>query len=177
MVIGAFFILLVSGELLLGRTLWGSPGVPSLATSQANGHFTSQSFVDPYSLTHVSHGLLLFGAVRLVARQMPVPQVRVAVMAMEGVWEMVENSDFIIRRYRATTISQDYYGDSIANSLGDMLACLVGLWAASRLSTRLSVVIFFSIELALLWLIKDSLLVNVIMLIFPISEIRSWQGL
>lgn len=176
LLVGAFFIAVVIAQLFLGRTPWGSPGVPGLVTADAHGPYTSQFLFDPYTLTHVTHGVVFYGAVRMIARRLTTPQAAVVVMAIEGVWEIFENSDLIINRYRETTISQDYYGDSIVNSFGDMLACLGGLWLTSRLSRRLSIAFFLALELVLLVLIKDSLLLNVIMLIYPVTAIKLWQG-
>jgi hypothetical protein len=96
-------------------------------------------------------------------------------VAVEGSWELLENSSFIINRYRTETLSVGYQGDSIINSLGDILCCAIGFMIAIRLGWRLSIVLFLLIESALLFLIRDSLLLEIIMLIHPIESIKTWQ--
>jgi hypothetical protein len=97
------------------------------------------------------------------------------VLAIEGCWEIVENTHFVIDRYREATAALGYTGDSILNSLGDMLACWLGAVLARRLGWNVTWVLFFAVEVMLLATIRDSLLVNVLMLLYPISAIKAWQ--
>ena len=94
---------------------------------------------------------------------------------VECLWEVVENSGPVIDRYRAATIAIGYQGDSVANSLGDILACAAGFVLASRIGWRASVVVFIATELALLVWIRDDLLLNIIMLVYPSETIKAWQ--
>ena len=94
---------------------------------------------------------------------------------VESGWEMFENSTYIIEKYRANTISLDYFGDSVLNSVGDVLACGIGYWIAARLGWWRSMAFFVLMELVLLIWIKDSLLLNVVMLIYPSDAIKNWQ--
>jgi hypothetical protein len=94
---------------------------------------------------------------------------------MEGFWEVVENSPFVIERYRSHTAALGYEGDSIANSLGDILSCAIGFALARRLGLWGSIILFGGTELALLIWIRDSLLLNVLMLIHPFEGVRGWQ--
>lgn len=135
----------------------------------------SQHFLDPYSFTHVLHGFLLFWFLSLVAgRLWPIWQLTLAIF-LEAIWEVVENAQFIIERYREATISIGYAGDTILNSTGDILVCGLGFWLARRLGWRLSIVVFFLTELVLLVWIRDSLILNVIMLLYPVESIKTWQ--
>lgn len=94
---------------------------------------------------------------------------------MEAIWEIVENLPFIIELYRTTTISKDYTGDSVANSVIDILACVLGYWIAYRLRVGQSVMLFLVTEFVLMLTIRDSLILNVLMLIWPIELIEQWQ--
>lgn len=90
-------------------------------------------------------------------------------------WELLENSDFILERYRAVTISLDYWGDSIFNSLGDLVSCSLGFLVASRLKWMHSLAVYFAAELIALFWFRDNLTLNIIMLIYPIEAIKTWQ--
>ena len=89
---------------------------------------------------------------------------------------MIENTDFVINRYRAVTISLDYYGDSVLNSVSDIVAMVVGFVAASRLSTWMVIALTVAFELFVAWSIRDNLLLNILMLVYPLESIRSWQA-
>ena len=160
----------------MDRTPFCKCGIVSLWSADVLSNQNSQQFTDPYTFTHVIHGALLYGFVLLVAgKRISAGAMLVWAVALESGWEILENTDFIIDRYRETTISLDYYGDSILNSIGDILAMAVGFFLALRLPGRVTAVGAFALDTALLFLIHDSLLVNIIMLVYPIDAIRQWQ--
>ena len=128
----------------------------------------SQHLVDPYTLSHLQHGIGLYllltrsGAARLT------PDMRLLLVALvEAAWEITENTNWMIERYRTTTISLDYYGDSILNSLCDYLACVAGVLLAVRLPWQISLGLFVALEVLCICWIRDSLLLNILMLALP----------
>jgi hypothetical protein len=135
----------------------------------------SQQFLDPYSFTHLLHGLIFCG---LFAWMMPrlswVWRFWFAV-SVETLWEVVENTDHIIARYRGLTAAIGYQGDTILNSFGDILSFGIGFMLARHLGFRRSLALFFITGLVLLIWIKDGLILNVIMLTYPIEAIKTWQ--
>lgn len=158
-----------------GRVWWCSCGSPWPISTDVWSLHNSQHLFDPYSLAHVLHGLVFYGALYLVRDKVSLRWRVLLIVAAETAWELFENSEFVINRYRTTTVSVDYRGDSIANSLCDIIACGVGAWLAARLGLRASVALFLAIELLLLVWIRDSLIINIIMLVHPIQAIKDWQ--
>jgi hypothetical protein len=96
-------------------------------------------------------------------------------LTLGALWEVFENSNFIIQRYRAETASLGYQGDTIVNSFGDILCAVVGFMIAQRLGFRRSLLLFVGLEIVLLIWIKDSLILEIVMLIFPVDAIKAWQ--
>jgi hypothetical protein len=136
----------------------------------------SQHLFDPYSLSHVLHGMIFFGLLWLFRRRLSL-DVRAAIAAcIEMGWEMLENSPIIINRYRAATVSFGYTGDSILNSLGDIASFVLGFYLARKLGLWRSVLIFIAVELAMLWAFRDNLALNILMLLWPIDAVRKWQA-
>ena len=98
----------------------------------------------------------------------------IAVM-IESSWEILENSTYIIQRYRESTISLDYFGDSIINSVADILCCATGFLIAYKIRFWKSLALFLVTELILVLTIRDNLIINIIMLIYPVEAIKQWQ--
>jgi hypothetical protein len=146
-----------------------------LWTSDAWGSLTSQTFLDPYSLTHVLHGLMFCGLLTLLVRGMPVRWQIFTAIAMESAWELIENTNTVIQRYREATAALGYNGDTVVNSLGDIMCCGIGFMIGRRLGWRRSIMVFVATELVLLIWIRDSLLLEILTLIHPINAIKVWQ--
>ncbi|PQV56148.1 uncharacterized protein DUF2585 [Defluviimonas denitrificans] len=136
----------------------------------------SQHLSDWYTPSHIIHGLLFYGALWLVARRLSVGWRLLIATLIEAGWEILENSPIIIDRYRAVTISLDYYGDSVINSVADILAMMVGFWIARKAPLWASVTLILFFEILTTWLIRDGLALNVLMLIWPLDAVRDWQG-
>jgi Protein of unknown function (DUF2585) len=160
--------------LVMGRIAWCKCGF-GLWTSHAWSNETSQMLADPYSFTHVLHGIIFYFLLRYFMPSMPLHARLLAAMALEVGWEVLENTPFTINRYRAATVSLDYEGDSVLNSLGDILSALVGFCLAARLSWKWILALAVAIELVLLATIRDNLTLNILMLLYPIEAIKQWQ--
>lgn len=166
----AIILVLMGRDLICpcGRVdFWAGPGSPP-----AEG---SQHLLDLYSPSHLIHGFVFFGVLALVARRLDL-NIRLALsLIVEAGWEVVENTPLVIDRYRAVTISLDYNGDSVINSIFDLLAMVVGFYLARVLPVWVSVFIVIGLEVLTAFLIRDGLVLNVLMLFWPVEHVLQWQ--
>lgn len=158
------------------RVWWCEEGDWSPISLKVESPHNSQHVFDPYSLSHMLHGLIFFWLLWLARRRLDARWRVVAATAIEVGWELLENSPLVIERYRSVTISWGYEGDSIINSLGDVVSFVVGYFIASKLGLWRSVVLFLLVDLTMLFLMRDNLALNVLMLLWPIDAVRRWQA-
>ncbi|MCE7029315.1 DUF2585 domain-containing protein [Jiella avicenniae] len=163
--------------LAMGRNPICPCGEVKLWWGAVNSPENSQHLSDWYSPSHLIHGFLFCGATWLVLRRWGFASRLVVALLVECAWEIVENTDAVIQHYRETTISLDYAGDSVLNSLSDVGFMAFGFWLAGKLlPVWLTVVIAIGMELFVGYWIRDNLALNVLMLLWPIEAVKTWQG-
>ena len=155
----------------MGRNWICKCGRIHLSVGDADGPENSQQIADWYSFSHIIHGFALYGFLWLLGRgRWPVAACRVAAILLEAGWEIAENSPWVIDRYRR---AQDYHGDSILNSMSDIIFCLIGFLIAWRIPWTVAMIVVM--EAGVGCMIRDNLLLNIIMLIHPLDSIKQWQ--
>ena len=160
----------------MGRVWWCQQGDYLPWAFDVWSAHNSQHLLDPYTFTHVLHGVFFYGLMRLVLGKRWKGWRLAATVVLESAWEVAENTTAVIEKYRESTISLDYNGDSIFNSLADVGACVTGYFITASIPVAGSVAFFLITELVLMAWIRDSLILNVIMLTFPIEAIKTWQS-
>lgn len=160
---------------LQGRVWWCQVGDYTPWSWDIWTAHNSQHVLDPYTFTHVLHGVLEFWLIGLVFWKLPMAWRFVIAILIESSWEVAENTSYIINRYREETVSLDYFGDSIINSLADIASCATGFVIAYKIRFWKSLALFLVTEIVLILTIRDSLIINIIMLIYPLEAIKMWQ--
>lgn len=175
----AFFGIVVALAVILlamGREPWCTCGTIKLWHGVVHSSENSQHLSDWYTFTHVLHGFAFYAALAPFRHRLSPGARFLVAMAGEAAWEAFENTDFVIQRYREATIALDYYGDSVVNSVGDLLAAAAGYAFASRAPVWATVAVALAFELILAWAIRDNLTLNILMLLYPIAGIEAWQA-
>jgi hypothetical protein len=136
----------------------------------------SQHISDWYSFSHVIHGFIFYGLAWLIGRRWPLAFRLCLAIIIEGAWEIFENTDYIISRYRDATISLDYYGDSVLNSTADVLAMVLGFLIAAKAPVWVTVALAIGFEMFTGFMTRDNLTLNIVMLLWPLEAIKEWQA-
>ncbi len=170
-------IVLATAVILLGmgRATICECGTIKLFYFQTGTSKGSQHLFDWYSPSHVLHGFIFYAALWLFARRVPMGWQLAIATLVEAAWEIVDNTDAIINRYREATIALDYYGDSIVNSRADIAAMFLGFWLFKTVPVWASVLIIIIAEVVVIYAIRDGLALNVLMLLYPVEAVKVWQ--
>lgn len=163
-------------ELAMGRHPICTCGAVDLWVGARDSSRTSQMLADWYSLSHIVHGLLFYFLLWLVLRSWPIAWRFLGALLIESAWEVIENTPFVIDRYRETTAAIGYSGDSVVNSVSDILMMAIGFLAARKLPVRAAVLLVVVLEVLPLFVIRDNLTLNIWNLLAPNPAIQAWQA-
>ena len=159
----------------MGRNLSYKYGPIRLWSGNIWSNQNSQQISDPYTFTHFIHGAGFYAILKLIIPQTSLGTKMIIAVSLEAAWEIFENTDTVINRYREETLSLDYYGDSVINSVFDIIAATIGFLLTAKFSTRFTILWIIVIEILLLIFIRDNLTLNILMLIYPSQIIKNWQ--
>lgn len=174
LIVGMLAVMVVL-QLSMGRVPICECGFIKLWHGEVNSSENSQHIGDFYTFSHVIHGFFFYYLFKRFLKVKSWKWWLVLAVLVEVAWELVENSSWVINRYRETTISLDYYGDSVINSVADVGAMVAGFWVAMKVSWKWLLVATLVMEIGVGWLIRDNLALNIIMLIYPFEAIKAWQ--
>jgi hypothetical protein len=165
-----------TAEIAMGRNPICTCGTVELWVGARDSPETSQMLADWYSLSHIVHGLLVYAALWLIGRRWPVEWRFLTALLLEAIWEVTENTPFVIDRYRSTTAAIGYSGDSVINSMSDIIMMAIGFAIARKLPVRATVLLLIVLEVVPLLVIRDDLTLNILNLVRPISAVQQWQA-
>jgi hypothetical protein len=171
----AILIAVASAELAMGRHPICTCGTIELWVGDRDSPRTSQMLADWYSPSHIVHGLLFYALLRFAFGRWPLDRRFLGALLVEGAWEVIENTPFVIDRYRATAAALGYNGDSVINSLSDIMMMALGFLLARKLPVWASVVLLFALELVPLLVIRDNLTLNIFNLLVSSPALQAWQ--
>jgi hypothetical protein len=175
-VVGIILAVQVFAEHLLGRLWICACGTIKLFEPGVNTPGNSQHLSDWYTPSHIIHGFLFYLLARAILRQGAFGQRLALATLIEAAWELLENSPIIIDRYRSATMAIGYEGDSILNSAMDTVFMGLGFLFAARAPVWLTVLLAIAFELITAIVIRDNLTLNVLMLVWPVEAVRTWQA-
>jgi len=160
---------------LMGRVWICSCGIVRLWVGDIRSSELSQQLFDWYTPSHVVHGILFYGLLHLLLPRAPV-LVRLTIAAgIEGAWEIAENSPWVIEAYRKQALAAGYTGDSILNSLSDMVAMMTGFALARLLPWKATIVLVLVLEIGAALVVRDNLTLNILNFIHRFPAIEAWQ--
>ncbi len=176
----AFGLSLILGQALVlhlfGQPLFCACGVFKLWEGDVFSAGNSQQLSDWYSFSHVIHGFLFYFFTWILFPKVPALQRLLLAVGLEMTWEILENTPWIINKYREQALAQGYAGDSIINSVSDLLMMLFGFVLAWRFPVWSIIVLALGFELFTGWAIHDNLTLNILNFIHHFEFISEWQS-
>jgi len=175
-------ILTVAILLAMGRPPICECGYVSLWHGQINDAGNSQHITDWYTPSHIIHGMIFYAlgwwlfVKRGIGGENAARWGLVLAVFLEAAWEVVENTPFVINRFREATANVGYSGDSVLNSVADIGWMAFGFWLALRLPVKWTITLALIGEIAAAYVVRDNLTLNVIMLLYPVEAIAEWQA-
>jgi Protein of unknown function (DUF2585) len=171
-------IMLVQGLMLraMGRVWICTCGTVRLWVGDIWSPELSQQLFDWYTASHIVHGILFYGVLRLLLPKAPVLARLAIAVGIEAAWEIAENSPWVIEAYRKQALAAGYTGDSILNSLSDTLAMMTGFALARLLPWPATIVLALALEIGAAALVRDNLTLNVLNFIHRFPTIEAWQS-
>lgn len=159
----------------MGRHPICTCGYVKLWEGDAFGPSNSQHLADWYTPSHIIHGFIFYFFAWAVFRRASVAWRFAFAVFLEAAWEVVENTPLVIEYYRNNTVSLGYVGDSIINSIMDVVWAALGFLIAWRAPVLVTVVLALAMELLAAYVIRDNLILNILMFIHPFESIKAWQ--
>lgn len=176
LIAGPMIVLHVLALRSLGQPLFCRCGEIKLWEGDILSSGTSQHLADWYSFTHIEHGFLFYLLLWIAAPRLPPAQRLLIAIGLESLWEIAENSPFVIQAYRKQALAQGYVGDSIVNSLSDLVMMALGFVLAGLLPVAAIVGLALAIEIGLALTIRDNLTLNILNFLVPLEEVHHWQA-
>lgn len=170
------FIVAASILLFMGRNAFCSCGYLLLWEGVPGNAGNSQHLLDFYTFSHIIHGFAFFAILwRSFKNKFSLGTMFLVAVIIEIVWEIIENTPWSINRYRNGTVSMEYVGDSVINSLSDISVMIAGFWFAYKMPWKVTLIAFILMEIGVGFAIRDGLILNIIMFLYPLDWIRNWQ--
>lgn len=161
--------------LAMGQPLICACGYVKLWHGVVQSPETSQHLTDWYTPSHVIHGVLFYAGLWLLAPRLPVGVRFVIAMGLEVGWEVFENTEFAMERYRQGALAQGYFGDSVINSVFDTFAAAGGFLMARLAPLWATVALVIGMEVFVGVMIRDNLTLNIIQFLYPTEAVSRWQ--
>ena len=176
-------IIVLAGALyVMGRTPICTCGYVKLWQNEVMSAENSQHIADWYTLSHIIHGFAFFALLWWVSRRFFRDKGGLALgfrfllaVLLEVGWEIIENSSWVINYYRENTVSLGYVGDSILNSVFDVIWMSLGFLIARKLPVWATLALVVFMELLAAYVIRDNLTLNILMFIYPFPGVKAWQ--
>lgn len=175
-IVMALLAIQAAGLVALGLPLICTCGSIDVWHGNPSGPETSQHLIDWYTYTHIIHGFGFYLLLGLLLPKAPFGLRLLLAVGLEVGWELLENTPFVMERYRQSALARGYFGDSVVNSIFDTVATVIGFVLARILPVWASIAVVVGLELFLGLMIRDNFTLNIIQLLFPSEMISNWQS-